>query len=201
MRKPVGTKIGRRRKGEGCRDSSHRIHVGHRCRMLLSQVYPRHGDHNVPNTSGDYWMAYHGLLPHLGPVALMISHQQSGQGTSESLHQDEKHISTKTRNSLGAKVKETLTEVKMSGMRKRVAETDKKKTYQRTERVTVLGLVCEKMTERVALTRQEEEDRRVRQEVCSITQDESVDDEDMTDADGFQDDREISEVTHVCEED
>jgi hypothetical protein len=46
----------------------------------------------------------------------------------------------------------------MSGMRKRVVETDKKKTYQRTDRVTVLGLVCEKMAERVALARQEEED-------------------------------------------
>ena len=56
-------------------------------------------------------------------------------------------------------------------MNKRVVETDKKKTYQRTDRVTVLGLVCEKMVERVALPRQEEEDRRVRQEVCIITQD------------------------------
>ena len=89
----------------------------------------------------------------------------------------------------------------MSAMRKRAAEDDKKKTYQRADRISVLGLVCQKMAERVALARQEEEDRRVRQEVCSITQDESVDDEDMTDADGFQDDREILEVTHVCEED
>ena len=34
-----------------------------------------------------------------------------------------------------------------------------------------------------------------------ITQDESVDEEDMVDPDGFPDDREILEVTHVCEED
>ncbi len=61
----------------------------------------------------------------------------------------------------------------------------------------MLGLVCEKMTERVAFARQDEEDRRVRQEVCIITQDESVDEEDMVDDDGFQDDREIWEVTHV----
>ncbi len=60
-----------------------------------------------------------------------------------------------------------------------------------TTQTTVLGLVCEKMTERVALARQEEEDRRVRQEVCNIAQDESVDQEDMTDDDEFQDDREI----------
>jgi hypothetical protein len=102
---------------------------------------------------------------------------------------------------IGVKVKETLTEVKMSGMRKRAGETDKKKTYQRTDRVTVLGLVCEKMSERVRLPRQEEEDRRVRQEVSRITQDESVDEENMVDPDGFPDDREILEVTHVCEED
>ena len=53
----------------------------------------------------------------------------------------------------------------------------------------MLGLVCERMTERVALVRHEQEDRRVRQEVCNITQDESVDEEDMVDDDGFQDDR------------
>ena len=82
------------------------------------------------------------------------------------------------------------------GMRKRAVETDKKKTYQRTDRVTVMGLVCGKMAERVALARQEEEDRRVRQEACIIAQD----DEDMLDDDGFQDDREIWEITHVREE-
>ena len=71
-------------------------------------------------------------------------------------------------------------------------ETDKNKTYRRVDRVTVLGL---------ALTRQEEEDRRVRQEVSNITQDESVDGEGMVDDDGFPDDREVWEVTHVREED
>jgi hypothetical protein len=74
------------------------------------------------------------------------THQQSGQGTRESFHQTQKSIITKTRNLLEHKVKETLTEVKMSVMRKRTVETDKKKTYQRADRVTVLGLVCEKMT-------------------------------------------------------
>ena len=49
------------------------------------------------NSTGDYWMSYHGLLPHFGPVTLMLSHQQRGQGTSERLHQAEKRISTKTR--------------------------------------------------------------------------------------------------------
>ena len=40
----------------------------------------------------------------------------------------------------------------------------------------------------------------MRQEVCTIAQDESVDEGDMVDDDGFQDDREIWEVTHVREE-
>ncbi len=59
-----------------------------------------------------------------------LSNQQSGQGTSERLHQSAKRISTKARNSLGGKVKQALTEVKMSSMRKRAAEADKKKTYR-----------------------------------------------------------------------
>ena len=41
----------------------------------------------------------------------------------------------------------------------------------------------------------------MRQEVCNIAQDESVDGGDMVDDDGFQDDSEAWEVTHVREED
>jgi hypothetical protein len=41
----------------------------------------------------------------------------------------------------------------------------------------------------------------IRQQVRSIVQDESVDGEDMLDDEGFQDERENWEVTHVCEED
>jgi hypothetical protein len=51
------------------------------------------------------------------------------------------------------------------------------------------------------LDRQEEEDRRSRKGIWNIVQDESVDGEDMVDDDGFQDDRDVREVTHVCEED
>jgi hypothetical protein len=102
---------------------------------------------------------------------------------------------------LGGKVKQALTEVKMSSMRKRAGEADKKKTYRGADRVTVLGLVCEKMAERVACVRQEEEDRRVRQEVCNSPQEESGDGEGMVDDDCFPDDREVWEVTHVREED
>jgi hypothetical protein len=87
------------------------------------------------SSAGDYWLAYHSFLTHFGSLTLMFSNQQSGQGTSERLHQSPKRISNKFRNRLGGKVKEDLTEVKMSGMRKRAVETDKKKTYRGTDRV------------------------------------------------------------------
>ena len=88
----------------------------------------------------------------------------------------------------------------MSVMCKRTAESNEKKTYQSTDRVTVLGLVCEKMSELVVFVRQEEEERRTRQEVSSITQDDTVDEEDLEDDEGFQDERDIWEVAHVSEE-
>ena len=53
------------------------------------------------------------------------------------------------------------------------------------------------MTDRVLLTRQEAEDRRARQEISSINQDDTVDEEDLEDDEGVQDEREIWEVTHV----
>ena len=57
-------------------------------------------------------------------------------------------------------------------------------------------------SERVVLARQEEEDRRTRQdrEVSIITQDDTVDEEDLKDYEGVQDEREIWEVTHVSEQ-
>ena len=51
------------------------------------------------------------------------------------------------------------------------------------------------------LSRQEEEDRRGRQTVSSITEDDTVDEEDWEDDEGVQDEREIWEVTHVSEQD
>ncbi len=59
--------------------------------------------------------------------------------------------------------------VKMSGMRKRSGLDNQKKTYECTHRVTVLGLVCEKMANPVALVRQEEQDRRVRRETTTVS--------------------------------
>ena len=83
------------------------------------------------------------MLPHFGPVVLTFSHQQNGQGGNEWLHKVEKRISTKTHNKISDQIKGTMTEVKMSRMRKR-SELDEKKTYQYTGRVTVLGVVCQK---------------------------------------------------------
>ena len=60
----------------------------------------------------------------------MLSCQESGQGVSECLHNDETRISTKTRNRLGDQVKEELAEVKMSMIRKRSQDDNQKKTSQ-----------------------------------------------------------------------
>ena len=63
----------------------------------------------------------------------MLSHQQSGQGACERLQNAEKRISTKTRNLLGDKVKEAMTEVKMSEMRKGSELDNQKKMSKRSE--------------------------------------------------------------------
>jgi hypothetical protein len=70
----------------------------------------------------------------------------------------------KQENEGGTQVKRALTEVKMSGISKRSELDNQMKTYQCTKKVTVLGLVCGKMSERVMILWQEVEDRRVSQE-------------------------------------
>jgi hypothetical protein len=80
-------------------------------------------------------------------------------------------------------------------------ESNDNKTCHRVDRVTVLGVVCEKMVEWLVISRKEEVDRRVRQEVSRITQDESVDEEDMVDDESVEDEREIWEVVNVSEKD
>ncbi len=47
---------------------------------------------------------------------------------------------------------------------------DQKKTYQRTARVPVLGLVCGKMAERGLVARQEEDDRPARQATVTVAE-------------------------------
>jgi hypothetical protein len=71
-----------------------------------------------------------------------------------------------------------------TGKRRRIDEDQDKKTYQCVDRVTVLGLVFAKMDKRVSLTRQEDEDRRVRQEtdkLVRIVVSESGEEEDTED--------------------
>ena len=87
--------------------------------------------------------------------------------------------------------KEKKSEADVNQSRDKVSHDNENKTYQRVDRVTVLGLVCEKMSQRVILGRQEEEDGRERQEVSNITQDHAVEEEDMEDDEGVEDEREI----------
>jgi len=150
------------------------------------------------DSAGDYWKVYWQHLPNFGPLALNLSHQQSGQGASERLHNAEKRISTKTRNRLRPEVKEALTEVKMSALRKRSERVNEKKTYQRTDRVTVLGLVCEKMAQRVAYVRKEREDMQAAQSLARIHLQVAPEDDSGVD-EGAED--EIWEVTDIPEED
>ncbi len=70
-----------------------------------------------------------------------------------SLHNAEKRISRKTRNRLTGHVKQELAEVKMSMIRKRSQDHNHKKMYQRKDSVTVLGMVCEKVADRVEVAR------------------------------------------------
>jgi len=95
-----------------------------------------------------------------------------------------------------------LYQVNARHVTRNVANTSSsEQTYRGADRVTVLGLVCEKMAERVVCARQEEEDRRGRQEVRNSPQEELGDGEGMLDDDCFPDDREVWAVTHVREED
>ena len=148
-------------------------------------------------SAGEYWLVYWRHLQHFGPLALILSHQQSGQGASERLHNAEKRISTKTRAKLRPDVKQALTEVKMSMVRKRYERVNEQKTYKRTDRVTLLGLVCEKMAERVVKVRQEKEEREAAQSLARIqvgAVSEVQDDQD----EGAED--EIWEATDIVEE-
>jgi len=70
--------------------------------------------------------------------------------------------------------------------------------------VTVLGMVCGKMAERVEVARQQEDDRRIREEtvtVGSLGDEESTVQEDQADDEGAADEREMWQVTDVTEKD
>jgi len=88
----------------------------------------------------------------------------------------------------------------MAVIRKRSEYINQIKTYQRTDRVTILGLVCEKMAKRVATVQMETEARQAAQSLARVSQavsqagaNEAVDDE------GAED--EIWTVTDITEDD
>ena len=116
------------------------------------------------NTAHDYWLSNNNRCEFFGPVALTLSSQQSGKGTSERLHNPEKRIASiasKERSRLGASVKNAMAEIKMGAIRKRKIDEDRKlgSFWRPPKQVTVLGLMCEKMAER-ALTAQEKVEER-----------------------------------------
>jgi hypothetical protein len=95
-------------------------------------------------------------------------------------------------------IKRELAEVKMSMIRKSSQDRNQKKMYQCKDSVTVLGMLCEKMAERVEVARQEEEDRWIREEtgtVGSLDDDDSTAQENHEDDEGAADEREIWQVT------
>lgn len=149
-------------------------------------------------SAGEYWLVYWRHLEHFGPLALNLSHQQSGQGASERLHNAEKRIITKTRARLSPEVKDALTCVKMSAIRKRSERVNLAKTYKRTDRVTVLGLVCEKMAKRVADVRKEKEDRQAAHSLARMSDAGMVEEEGDAAEEGAE--AEIWSVTDITEE-
>jgi hypothetical protein len=79
-------------------------------------------------------------------------------------------------------------------MRKRSQDDNQKKTYECKDSVTVLGMVCEKRVDRVAVVRQPEEDRRIREETVTVVNlhaDDSTGQETQEDDEGTVDEREI----------
>jgi len=89
----------------------------------------------------DYWSLCHNILTNFGLVEIMLCSQQGGQGTSESMHQVTKQVRTKTRNKQSGVVDAAYTEIKMDMLQQRATDVNVKKIIQRTDKVSVLGLV------------------------------------------------------------
>ena len=80
----------------------------------------------------------------------MLCSQQASQGTSERMHQVTKQVRTKTRNKQSGVVGAAYTEIEMVILQQRDTDVNAKKIIQRTDKVSVLGLVCEKMALRLS---------------------------------------------------
>jgi len=81
------------------------------------------------------------------------------QGTSERMYQVMKQVRTKTRNKQSGVVGAAYTEIKMGILQQRATEINVKKIMQYTDKVSVLGLVCEKMALRVSEIEKTEAER------------------------------------------
>ena len=89
----------------------------------------------------------------------MLCSQQAGQGTSERMHQVTKQVRTKTRNKQSGVVGTAYTEIKLGILQQRATDVSAKKIMQRTDKVSALGLVCEKMALRVSEMEKTEAER------------------------------------------
>jgi len=89
----------------------------------------------------------------------MLCSQQAGQGTSERMHQVTKQVRTKTRNKQSGVVGTAYTEIKLGILQQRATDVSVKKIMQRTDKVSALGLVCEKMALRVSEMEKTEAER------------------------------------------
>jgi len=116
----------------------------------------------------DYWSLYHNLLTNFGPVAIMLCSQQADQGTSERMHQVTKQVRTKTRNKQSGVVGAAYTEIKMGILQQRATDVNAKKIIQRIDKVSLLGLVCEKMALRVSEMEKTEAERVVASTLVQI---------------------------------
>ena len=75
------------------------------------------------------------------------------------MHQVTKQVRTKTRNTQSGVVGAAYTEIKMDILQQRTTDVNAKKIIQRTDKVSVLGLVFEKMVLRVSEMEKTEAER------------------------------------------
>jgi hypothetical protein len=126
---------------------------------------------------------------------------QRGQDTSDRLHQTEKYIITKVRNKIGDKVIETLTEVKMSVIRREQwRPTRRRRIRVRTESLCWVWSVKKCQIEWCLLDRKRRTDERDRKYLALLRMIQPTrrtwnppDDE------GFQDERDICQGDYTRE--
>ena len=98
----------------------------------------------------------------------MLCSQQAGQGTSERMHQVTKQVRMKTSNKQSGVVGAAYTKIKMGILQQRATDVNTKKIIQRTYKVSLLGLVCEKMALHVSEIEKTETERVVASTLVQI---------------------------------